>query len=156
MKVGAFLHAMALISVLIMVVSARISMEYFIDGVYFKSILWAALATWAFTVPFFSELDALGRYQNYKQIKDSLHEMGYDQRLVKPFIHSKCQRDAVLIAADDLGCHKEVKRFFKDQGYRWYHILPDAFVRNPFVLFHPVFWNRILFTKKYQLKNFYW
>ncbi len=155
-KVGAFLHVMALVSVVIMFVSARIALEFYDDGFYVKTVIWAAVAAWAFTVPFFSELDALGRYQNYKQIKDSMYEMGYDHRLVRPFIHSKCQRDAVVVAGDDLGCQNEVKKFFKDQGYRWYHILPDAFVKNPFVLFHSLFWKRILFTKRYQLKNFYW
>lgn len=155
-KVGAFLHAMSVISVLIMFISARIAMEFYVDGVYFNSVIWAFVAVWAFTIPFFSELDALGRYQNYKQIKDALHERGYDSRLVRPFLHSKCQRDAMVIAGEDLGCRAEVKQFFKDQGYRWYHILPDAFVKNPLVLFHGMFWKRILFTKRYQLKNFYW
>jgi hypothetical protein len=156
MKVGAFLHAMVMISVVILLVSAKIAMEFYLDGLYFKSMAWAALALWAFTVPFFSELDALGRYQNYKQIKDAMFEMGYDPRLVKPFMHSKCQRDAVIAAGEDLGCQEEVKRLFRDQGYRWYHVLPDAFVKNPLVLFYGMFWKRILFTKTYKLKNFYW
>lgn len=156
LKVGAFLHVMSVLCVLIMLISARIAFEYYQDGLFVQTVIWAAFATWAFTVPFFSELDALGRYQNYKQIKDAMYDMGYDQRLIRPFIHSKCQRDAVIIAGHDLGCQNEIKEFFRDQGYRWYHILPDAFVKNPFVLFHSMFWKRILFTKRYQLKNFYW
>ena len=155
-KVGAFLHVMSVASVIIMFISSRIAFEFYHDGLVAHAVIWAAVAAWALTVPFFSELDALGRYQNYKQIKDSMYEMGYDHRLVRPFIHSKCQRDAVVAAGEDLGCEHEIKMFFKDQGYRWYHILPDAFVKNPLVLFRSMFWKMILFTKSYQLKNFYW
>ena len=156
MKVGAFLHLMSVICVAILLISARIALEYFSEGLYMGALLWSALSLWAFSVPFFSEFDAYGRFQNYKQIKDSLYEMGYDSRLIKPFIHSKCQRDAVIVAGDDLGHGEEVRSFFRDQGYRWYHILPDAFVKNPFVLFSGLFWKRILFTRHYALKNFYW
>lgn len=155
-KVGAFLHVMSVVSLVIMIISAKIAMEFYSEGLNLKSFLWAAVAIWAFAVPFFSEFDALGRYQNYKQIKDVLYEMGYDERLIKPFIHSKCQRDAVVVAGDDLNCDSKVRAFFLRQGYRWYHILPDAFVNNPLVLFNRTFWTRILFTKRYQLKNFYW
>ena len=156
MKVGAFLHLMSLISIVVLFLAARIAMEFFSEGLHLNGILWSALALWAFSIPFFAEFDAHGRYQNYKQIKDALHEMGYDNRLIKPFIYSKCQRDAVIVAGDDLGHGEEVRSYFKEQGYRWYHILPDAFVRNPLVLFSGIFWKKILFTKHYALKNFYW
>ena len=156
LKVGAFLHGMSFLSTIILVISARITLEYLQEELYAESLLWGALALWAFTIPFFSQFDAYGRYQNYKQIKDALFEMGYDGRLIRPFMHSKCQRDAVVIAGDDLGTGREIRKYFSDQGYRWHHILPDAFVRNPLVLFHGLFWKRILFTKHYKLKNFYW
>jgi hypothetical protein len=156
LKVGAFLHAMSVLSVLILVISVRIAFEFFREELFVESCLWGALALWALTIPFFSQFDAYGRYQNYKQIKDALFEMGYDTRLIKPFMHSKCQRDAVVIAGDDLGHGLEIRDYFYSEGYRWYNILPDAFVKNPLVLFHSLFWKRILFTKPYELKNFYW
>jgi hypothetical protein len=156
LKVGSFLHFMSVLSVVILIVCVRIATEFFQEDLYLESYLWAALALWAFTIPFFSQLDAYGRYQNYKQIKDALYEMDFDKRLIRPFMYSKCQRDAVVIAGDDLGFGNEIRAFYRDQGYRWYHILPDAFVRNPLVLFKGLFWKRILFTKRYELKNFYW
>lgn len=156
LKVGAFLHAMSVISMVIFIISARIAFEFFREELFIESFLWGAVALWALTIPFFSQFDAYGRYQNYKQIKDAVFEMGYDARLIKPFMRSKCQRDAVVMAGNDLGHEIEIRDYFYSQGYRWYHILPDAFVKNPLVLFHSLFWKRILFTKHYELKNFYW
>ena len=156
LKVGAFLHGISVVSMIILVISAQIAFEFFQEEFFAESLLWGALALWALTIPFFSQFDAYGRYQNYKQIKDALFEMGYDSRLIRPFMYSKCQRDAVVIAGDDLGLGSEVRTYYRGQGYRWYHVLPDAFVKNPLVLFHGLFWKRILFTKHYELKNFYW
>ena len=155
-KGGAFLHLISVISLVILVICAKIAVEFFTEGLFVQSVLWGAVAVWAFTVPFFSQFDAYGRYQNYKQIKDVLFERSFDSRLIKPFMHSKCQRDAVVIAGDDLRCGSEIRSYFRGQGYRWYHLLPDAFVKNPLVLFYGLFWKRILFTKHYKLQNFYW
>ena len=155
-KVGAFLHLMALIAVFVCVTTLQLSLYFYEDQLYFSAYLFLFFAIWSFTIPFFAEFDALGRYQNYKQVKDTLFKLGYDQRLLKPFMHSKCQRDAVVVAANDLGFEQEVKEYFHSTGYRWYHILPDAFMMNPLVLFSGIFWKRILFTRKYHLQNFYW
>ena len=156
LKVGAFLHLISVLSLFILVICVRISIEYFNEELLVNAILWGGLALWAMTIPFFSQFDAYGRYQNYKQVKDALFEMSFDTRLIKPFMYSKCQRDAVEIAGDDLDCGIEIRRYYRQQGYRWYHVLPDAFVKNPLVLFYGLFWKRILFTKHYELKNFYW
>ncbi len=155
-RIGSFLHIMGLVGIALFFTTFQLSLNEFQDHLYLQGYLWAIVSFGFFTVPFFSEFDAYGRYQNYKQIKDSIYEMGYDKRLIKQFMHSKCQRDAVIIAAEDLNCQREVKSFFYDQGYRRYHVLPDAFTKNPLVLFYTVFWKRILFTQKYCLKNFYW
>lgn len=155
-KVGGFLHLMALSGTVICVIAIQNSIEYFSLQDDFMAYLWILISVWAFTVPFFAEFDANGRYQNYKQIKDRLHNMGYDPRLIKPFMHSKCQRDAVIVAASDLNHKQKVKDLFYKNGYRWYHIFPDAFIKNPLILFKKDFWSKILFTKTYHLKNFYW
>ena len=52
---------------------------------------------------------------------------------------SRCQRDAALLAARQAGCRDQARRVFRDLGYRWYHILPDAIVANPLYFFHPRF-----------------
>src|SRR5882672_5712043 len=53
--------------------------------------------------PIFSQLDARSRYQNYKMLRDHFYFYGFHPRIVKPFIKSRCQRDAVIAAAKDLG-----------------------------------------------------
>jgi len=155
-KVGAFLHFTALVAVFLFVTTLRLCLYYFEDGLNSRAYLFLIMAIISFTLPFFAEFDAVGRYQNYKQVKDTLFKLGYDKRLLRPFMHSKCQRDAVVVAANDLGHGLKVKKFFYKSGYRWYHILPDAFMANPLVLLSGVFWKRILFTKRYELQNFYW
>ena len=155
-KVGVFLHVMAFIGLMIFYFGLKYSIFFFQNEIISFGYLWLFISAWGLTIPFFAEFDAKGRYENYKQVKDSLFKMGYDVRLIKPFMYSKCQRDAVLVAAKDLDCKQEVQNYYYKNGYRWYHILPDAFVRNPLVLFRKIFWTKILFTKHYQLKNFYW
>lgn len=156
MKIGAFLHLMALVGMACFYASLKLALFHFSAQQQFLGVVWAIISFCFFTMPFFAQFDAHGRYQNYKQIKDVLCERGYDSRLIRPFMYSKCQRDAVLVASEDLNCKREVLDFFYQSGYRRYHILPDAFVKNPLVLFHKLFWKRILFTKTYKLKNFYW
>ncbi len=155
-RVGAFLHIMGLIGLIVFIIGLQKVFFYFDHEIYGSAYLWLFFSIWGLTIPFFSGFDALGRYQNYKQIKDSLYKRGFDPRLIKPFANSKCQRDAVLIAAEDLEIADQVKKVYHNMGYRWYHILPDAFIKNPLVLFYRIFWQRILFTKHYQLQNFYW
>lgn len=155
-KIGAFLHLMSFLAIAVFMTSLKVCLVYFEYQQAGLGYFWAFVSLWFFTIPFFAQFDAYGRYQNYKQIKDVLYEMGYDARLIKPFMYSKCQRDAVIVAAEDLHHQKVVKDYFYAMGYRRIHILPDAFNRNPLVLFNKLFWKRILFTEYYQLRNFYW
>ena len=157
LKVGYFLHIMTLIGFFLIYLGFLKLVEWLENPEsYYYLVLYILIFIEGLTLPFFSEMDALGRYQNYKQIKDKLYSLGYDERLLNPLMHSKCQRDAVIMAAEDLNCKIEVKRYFYKSGYRWYHIFPDSFMNNPLVLFKKVFWTRILFTKHYKLQNFYW
>ena len=156
MKVGSFLHFMSLLSIILCYIAFQLSFQEFNMERIFSGFSWFFLGLGLSTVPIFAEFDARGRYQNYKQIKDAIQNRGFDNRLIKPFMHSKCQRDAVIVAAEDLGFKKEVSDYYFGQGYRWYHILPDEFIKNPLILFYGLFWKRILFTRRYELQNFYW
>ncbi len=120
------------------------------------SLMWWYLTLFGLSLPIFAEMDAVGRYQDYKKLKDVLYDHGFDDRLIKPFVGSKCQRDAVIMAAKDLNHLKKTKDLFLRLGYRWYHILPDRFVNNPLVLFKKEFWFAILFSNTYKLKYFHW
>ncbi len=156
-KVGYFLHVMAFIGIFLFFFGFLKILEWNESpNGYFNLIAYSLILYQGLSLPFFAELDALGRYQNYKQVKDKLFELGFDERLIKPFMYSKCQRDAVVIAAGDLSCKINVQEYFYRNGYRWYHVFPDVFLKNPLVLFQKTFWTKILFIKHYQLKNFYW
>jgi len=155
-KVGGILHAMAFTGLFMFLIGIQNSIYYLDLNESTRGYFWLFICCYGFTLPFFSEFDAYGRYQNYKQIKDTLYKYGYDPRLIKPFMNSRCQRDAVIFAASDLELKNEVKDLFYKNGYRWYHVLPEVFLKNPLVLFEKVFWERILFTKFYPLQNFYW
>ena len=154
-KVGFYLHLMAVLGFWLFWIGIQglLNQNFEWNLLFFKSIIFI---WFGFVLFLFSELDAFGRYQNYKLIKDKLHELGFDGRLVKPFMYSNCQRIAILVAAVDLNCASEVKRYLYQKGYRWYHILPETWTRNPIILFRKSFWEKILFTKPYQLQNFYW
>ena len=49
------------------------------------------------------------------------------------------ERDAALLAARETGYRAQARHVFRELGYRWYHILPDAIVANPITFFHPRF-----------------
>lgn len=153
-KVGISLHVIMIFGIWLFFVSLQKLLVY--QSREFQFYIWLLLAWIGFILPFFSEFDAFGRYQNYKLVKDKLYTLGYDDRIVRPFMYSNCQRFAILIAAIDLKCSDQVKKFFLKNGYNWYHILPDTWIRDPFLLFTKCFWEKILFTKYYKLQNFYW
>ena len=155
LKVGRFLHIMTLISLTIFGWSfsyLEVSNSIF-DLIHF---LYLFLSLFGITVAIISQLDAFGRFQNYKQLKDKFYEYGFNLRLIRPFMFSKCQRDAILVASEDFDSKDKVKLYFYEKGYRWYHVLPDVFVDNPLLIFKMEFWNKILFTKYYEFQNYHW
>ena len=109
-----------------------------------------------FTLILFSQFDACSRYQNYKLAKDRLYKYGFDSRLLKPFMYSRCQRDAIATAAKDLKFQKEWKQLNIELGFRWYHVLPLIVKRNPLVLLSKDYWSKTLFVSTYHSKYFLW
>lgn len=155
--VGRYLHLSALIGLYFSFLGAsKIFYLLNISDKIITIIPWFLLLVTSISLSIIAELDVRGRYQNYKQVKEKLYKFGYDERIVRLYMHSNCQRDAVRVAGYDLGYHKVINKYFYDKGYRWYHILPDAFINNPMILFSKEFWIKILFTDYYQLKYFYW
>jgi len=102
--------------------------------------------------PIFPQLDARSRYQNYKMMRDYFYVYGYQERLVKHIAKSRCQRDAVIIAAREMGVEAECRNYFKACGYKWFHLFPDVIFEKPFVLLHKSFWLTTFFTKSYHPK----
>jgi hypothetical protein len=103
-------------------------------------------------MPLFAQLDARSRYQNYKLVKDHLYIYGFQTRILKPFIKSRCQRDAAKTAAEELGLSHQCREFFKSYGYKWYHLFPDVIFKKPSILLTKNFWITTLFAKTYRPK----
>lgn len=100
--------------------------------------------------PLLAQLDARSRFQNYKLVKDQLCRFGFQERIVKPFIKSRCQRDAALRACVELGIGAPCMLFFGKYGYRWYHLFPDIILKNPSVIFNKTFLKTTFFVKTYR------
>jgi hypothetical protein len=119
-------------------------------------LLFGYLTGYFFTLIFFSQLDARSRFQNYKLLKDKFFEYGFDMRLLKPFVNSRCQRDAIAVAAHELKYDKEWKQLNRLLGFRWFHILPHIVIQNPKILLTRDYWNKTLFVRTYHSKYFLW
>ncbi len=86
-------------------------------------------------VALFSLADAVSRHREYRRIKAMLLKFGYSERILEPLARSRCQRDAAVFAAEETGHGESARAYFTRLGYRWYHILPDLVVHNPFSFF---------------------
>lgn len=151
------LHLMALASIFL---SYYFTKEFLLHwentGSYWKLILYGICAIYFFTLILFSQFDARSRYQNYKLAKDRLFKYGFDSRLLKPFMYSRCQRDAIASAAKDLKFKREWNQLISEMGFRWYHLLPVIVIQNPLVLFSKEYWSKTLFVSTYHSKYFLW
>lgn len=112
---------------------------YLADG---ETPLAVSLGWWGLcwlVVAFFAMADGVSRHREYKRIKAMFRKYGYKERILAPLARSRCQRDAALHAARETGYHSQASAYFRELGYRWYHILPDMVVRNPLLFASPTF-----------------
>jgi hypothetical protein len=151
LKLGYLLHLMSIAEIFMIVLFfENIDIGNWLQGGYLPAKI---LFLFAFvTAPLFPQCDARSRFQNYKQVKDRLYLYGFQARIIKPFSFSRCQRDAVLVAAEELGLKKECKQYFINQGYQWYHIVPTFLIKKPTYLFYKAFWLNTFFAKYYRSK----
>ncbi|MEA3476655.1 MAG: hypothetical protein U9R60_00620 [Bacteroidota bacterium] len=113
-------------------------------------LLKSCLILYILWFPVSAQLDARSRFQNYKQLKDQIYLNGYQERILKPVLKSRCQRDAAKVAANELGYIKECTQYFKSYGYRWYHLIPDWFFRKPHFLLSKYFFRTTFFAQYYN------
>lgn len=156
LQTGLLLHLMAVLGIIGFVVFIKLTLRSFEQGNVFFIVLNSYLTLYFLSLPFFSQLDARSRYRNYKMIKDKFYQYGFDERIVRPFIFSRCQRDAIFIAAKDLNLTKELNICFYNMGFRWYHILPHLVVKNPKILLTKSYWQKTLFVKSYKSRYYLW
>lgn len=96
--------------------------------------LWAVF--WL-VVAFFAGADGISRNREYARIFLLFERYGFRKRILECAVKSRCQRDAALRAARDAGYGIQAEKYYRELGYRWYHVLPDAAYRNPFVFLSP-------------------
>ncbi len=155
-KVALLLHLTALCGLALFFWFARMMLSALEQYQTFNFFLYGSIAGYGLIFFFFAQLDAYSRYQNYKKAKDLFYKNGFKTRIVNLFINSLCQRDAIKVAALDLGFQKELCRYYQQQGYKWFHVLPDFIFYRPSIVFTINYWEKTLFTKKYKSKYFLW
>jgi hypothetical protein len=65
------------------------------------------------------------KYEEYRAVRRSLERHGWQERIVRPKMHSWCQRRCAREAALQSGYRTEFDAFAEREGYRWYHFTPD-------------------------------
>jgi hypothetical protein len=152
--VGYLLHSIGVVSLLISAQLMVFTLTRFSPDQPLPYVFFMWLSSFFFMNALFSQLDAYSRYQNFKQVRDQLYQYGYQLRIVKPLAKSKCQRLAAIRAGRHLGMENEVKSYYHQLGYRWFHVLPDFVNRQPLFFFHPFFWKSTFFVKRYRSRFF--
>ncbi|WP_319468319.1 hypothetical protein [uncultured Pseudodesulfovibrio sp.] len=104
-----------------------------------QAVLFACWGGGWLVVALFAMADAVSRHRECERIKRMFRKYGYSERILEPLARSRCQRDAAIFAADEVGYGDVARCYFVELGYRWYHILPDLVVRNPFAFLRPSF-----------------
>ena len=154
LEVGRLLHGIALLSTLLSFLFLQLARYANQSDNTAASILFGYLFLHALTIPFFAQLDAYSRFQNFKLVKDMIYRYGFQVRFLKSFLHTKCQREAVLFAARDLGYKSQIKCYYTESNYKWFHILPDFIWSNPEYLLTRNFWLSTFFVKFYHPKYY--
>lgn len=154
LRIGFLLHLMTIAGIATAFYFYNIAQDIGFEHIQINTLFYLYLSAYGASLPFFAQLDARSRYQNYKLMKDKLYRYGFSKRIVEPLSWSRCQRDAIQVAADDLGYSKEMKSLFKSLGYKWFHIIPRILIRNPRLILTKAYWDKTLFVKHYTLKNF--
>ena len=151
LKVGYLLHLFTLVEIFFLYsVYKLFEIDVWLNEDFFALKL--LLLSPFISMPIFPQLDARSRYQNYKMLRDQFYYYGFQSRIVKPFIKSRCQRDAALAAAGELSFAKICRKHFYEKGYRWYHLFPDFVFTKPQFLLTKHFWLTTFFAKKYKGK----
>jgi hypothetical protein len=103
--------------------------------------------------PLFTQLDARSRFQEYKQVRDQLARYGPDRRIFMTVASSRCQRDAALAAAGQLGYAQHCRFHYCAAGYRWFHLFPNFVKDHPRFLISAAFWRTTFFMPTYQVRT---
>ena len=150
-RVGYLLHIITVLEILFLVL--LFTSSFFITWLNTMHLLLRfVIVVILISLPFFPQLDVRSRFQNYKMVRDQFYLYGFQKKIIKPFLHSRCQRDAVRVAASHFGYMALCNDYFYVQGYRWYHILPDFVFKKPVYLLHKKFWQTTFWVRYYKCR----
>ncbi|HMA66490.1 MAG TPA: hypothetical protein VKO20_01605 [Desulfosalsimonadaceae bacterium] len=152
LRAGRLLHVITLLELAVLAGLAPGLLEFRTESAA-DTIFDTILSAFLVSLPILSQLDARSRFQSYKRVKDNLFTHGFDQRILRPFLRSRCQRDAALAAAEQLGFQHLCRSYYRSQGYRWYHILPDFVFSNAGLLISRQFWQSTFFSRTYRSRT---
>jgi hypothetical protein len=124
----------------------------YLNDTYIFILFWFSCLLFAFSHIFLVIMDGWSRFQTYKKVKDALYMNGFTPKIVGLYQGSRCQRNAVLVAAKELGLHDEVNKYYRRLGIKWYHFVPDFMVTDPLFIFKRYFWSRTFLEKYYEPK----
>jgi len=119
---------------------------------------WLPIAFWgwsfmfSFIHIFLVIMDSWSRFQNYKRVKDQFFQYGFKARIADAYIVSRCQRSAVMVAAQELGLEKQLAEHYDMRGVKWFHFIPYFMLQDPFFLFKKAFWSKTFIEKRYRSK----
>lgn len=119
-------------------------------------LFWIGFWAWSFMFSFVHiflvVMDSWSRFQDYKKAKDLFFMYGIRPRTADRFIGSKCQRNAALQAARELGVAEDLLLQFRQRGVRWYHYIPYFMVSDPYFMIRGAFWQRTFLERHYEPK----
>ena len=147
LKVAPFPHATT-VKVTMLSLFSGIQAKSFLDESAPVALLLGILSVLFLWGAVLCQADALSRFREYKRLLVIFRRYGYQPRTLKLVARSRCQRDAAMQAARETGYAAAAKRYFYTLGYRWYHILPDMIVSNPFHFFSPHFLRTTFLPRK--------
>ena len=151
-RVGRLLHWALLLFLLESYVYWVMVKDAFAHGNLFWIGFWLWSFMFSFVHIFLVIMDGWSRFQDYKKAKDLFFMYGFKSRIADRFIGSKCQRNAAIQAAQELGIESEVMEYYANRGVRWYHYVPYFMVRDPLFMIRRAFWERTFLEKHYTPK----
>ncbi|MCG8346549.1 MAG: hypothetical protein MI924_02055 [Chloroflexales bacterium] len=153
LQVAPFPHSSALFFGIAGSIAGAKAIKRFSQQRHFIGAGYAVIALLTLSVALFAEADARSRFQEYLRLRTVFSRWGWKLRIVEPVSYSRCQRDTALVAAVRSGYGAQIRQYFWDKGYRWYHIIPDAVLKRPGYVFTRQFMRSSFLVKTYKRRN---
>lgn len=138
-RVAPLPHATCSLSTVLGAGIAQASLDLLAEGAVLGALALALPASGWFGLALLCLADGYCRNREYLRLKSIMARRGFHPRLLQPVATSRCQRDAALAAAQELGYLAQTRAHFRALGYRWWHLLPDGTAANPLRFFTPAF-----------------